>query len=248
MLLKYHKLISFCIGLAFLIVVQKFSTPEPVFRFLLPAFLIYAGVVSLYSRWYLKKIDKYNVWLVVRSLLLVSAAFGVFLIIPNDFFRGMFLIFAVVVISFFEIISGHVAENILIIETLLIAIGLFLTFAGLYQYIPDYGTLYLAAVCAGSGLLARSLFEFIPQPVAVKKIASIVLALFTAETFWALNFLPFHYSVLALLLFNLFYICLIFNYYHFFHILNSQKILFHLFLIAACDAVVLTATRWKIIA
>ena len=246
-MLKYHKFISFCIGLAFLIVLQRFATPEPVFRFLLPAFLVYAAAASLYNRWYLKKIGQYNFWLLLRILLLLSAAFGIFLIVPSDFLRGLFLIVAVVLITFFEIILGNLSENILLNETLIIAFGLFFTLTAFYEYVPSYATAYLVGAFLGAALLARSLYEFVPQPKPVKLIGAVTLGLFVSEVFWALNFLPFHFSVAALLLFNLFYLCLILNYYYLFHILSFQKIQFHLVLIAACDAAVLLVTRWRIL-
>src|SRR5882724_5490584 len=101
-MLKYHKLIPFCIGLVFLIVLEKFATPQPVFRFLLPAFLIYLLVILFYNRWYLKALDKYNFWLGLRSMLLLAAGFGIFLGLFNDFLRGLFLIVSVILITFFE--------------------------------------------------------------------------------------------------------------------------------------------------
>jgi hypothetical protein len=247
-MLKYHKFISFCFGLVFLIVVQKFATPEPVFRFLLPAFLAYTAAAYLYNRWYLKKIDRYNFWLLLRIVLLLCTAFGMFLIIPSEFLRGLFLVIAVALITLFEIILGNLSENLLLNETLIIAFGLFITLTAFYEYVPVYATWYLAAAFLAGTLLARSLYEFVPQPQTAKLIGSLVLGLFVSEVFWGLNFLPFHFSVLGLMLFNLFYFCLILNYYRLFHILSFQKIQFHLVLIAACDTAVLLATRWRIIA
>lgn len=89
-MLKRHKFISFCWGLLFLIIVQKFVQPQPVFRFLAPAFLFYAAIVGAYNTWYLKQIQKYNFWTVLRSLMLLAAAFGVFLILPSENLRGLF--------------------------------------------------------------------------------------------------------------------------------------------------------------
>jgi hypothetical protein len=246
-MLKQHKFISFVWGLLFLIVLQIFATPEPVFRFLVPAFLLYVAVVTAYNRWYLLQAQKYNFWIALRPMLLLFSGFGLFLIIPSQFLRGLFLIISVAVITFFEIILGNFAENILLNETLLIAFGLFFSFAAFYQYTPGYGFLYLAGVFAGSSLLARSFYEFTPQPASGKLAGSLILGLFCGEFFWALNFLPLHFSALAIILFNLFYFCLILNYYYLFHILNFKKIQFHLFLIAGCSLAVLIATPWKII-
>lgn len=245
-MLKYHKLISFCIGLLFLIVLQKFATPLPVFRFLLPAFFIYTAAVMLYNRWYLKAIGKYNFWIALRPALLLASGFGLFLIIPNEFLRGLFLIITVLVITFFEIILGNFAENILLNETLIIAFGLFFYFFAANYYTPAYQPLYLLGTFLSSSILARSFYEFIPKNGRTKMIGAVAIGLFCAEFFWVLNFLQFHFSVLSVILFNLFYFCLIINYYFLFHVLNFKKIQFHLFLMAVCGLAVIAATPWKI--
>jgi hypothetical protein len=246
-MLKYHKLTSLCIGLLFLIAVQKFAVPEPVFRFLVPTFLVYAAAVTFYNRWYLKKISKDNFWVLIRPLLLLTALFGIFLIIPNQALRGWFLIFAVAIITFVELILGNFAENIALNETLAVAFGIFFSFFGAYWYAANYEPLYLVGIFLGSALLTRSFYEFIPQPNTTKIIGAVAIGLFCSELYWALNFLHFHFSVLSLLLFNIFYLCLILNYYYLFHILSFKKIQFHLFLIAACNIVVFISTPWNVI-
>jgi hypothetical protein len=50
-----------------------------------------------------------------------------------------------------------------------------------------------------------------------------------------------------LVLFNIFYLCLILNYYHLFHLLNFKKIQFHLVLIAVCVLLVIFSTPWSIL-
>ena len=191
--------------------------------------------------------QKYNIWILVRPGLLLAAGFGIFLVIPSETLRGLFLLLSVFVITFFEIVLGNFAENILLNETLFIAFGLFFGLSALYQYAPVYGTLCVAAVFIFSFLLSRSFYEFVPKNDAAKIIGSLALSLFCSELFWALNFLPLHFSVLSLILFNFFYFSLILNYYHLFHILNLKKLQFHLFLIVVCSALVVAATPWKIL-
>src|SRR6185369_7130555 len=135
---KRHKLICLCIGLAFLIILQKFATPEPIFRFLLPAFLLYAAAVNFYNLIYLKSIEKYNFWTALRPMLLLASGFGLFLVVPSEFLRGVFLISSVVVIAFFEMLLGKQAENILLNETLFIAFGMFFALFAGYYYSPSY--------------------------------------------------------------------------------------------------------------
>jgi hypothetical protein len=246
-MLKHHKIISFCAGLIFLIVLQKFATPVPIFRFLLPAFLVYAAALATYNYYYLKQLDKYNFWTVLRSVMLLLSLFGVFLVLPTANLRGLMLIVSVVLIIFFEILISSAAENILLVETLLIAFGLFCTAFGFYFDAPGYGPYYLLVVFFSAFLLARSFFEFVPKPDKVKLVSAIAIGLFCSELYWVLNFLQFHFSVLALILFNIFYFSLIASYYQFYHILNFKKIKFHLFLMSACVVVVLITTPWNII-
>jgi hypothetical protein len=245
-ILKYHKSISVCIGLLFLLVLQKFATPEPVFRFLLPAFLLYLIFVAAYNRWYLKQIRKYNFWALLLPELLMAAGFGAFLVINSQNLRGLFLTVTVVFIALSEIILGNMAENLMLNQTLVIAFGLFFSFFGAYYYTPSFQPLYLIGVFLGGGLLARVFYESVPQPEKTKLIGAIAIGLFCAELFWVLNFLQFHFSVLSLILFNIFYFCLILNYYHLFHNLNFKKVQFHLLLIVFCSILVVLTTPWAV--
>ncbi len=246
-MLKHHKLISIALGLLFLIIVQQFAAPQPIFRFLFPAILAYGLLVWFYNRWYLKQISRYNFWVLIRPTLLLVGAFGVVLFIPSFGLRGLFLTAAVACVAFFEALVGNLAENILLNETLLIAFGLFFTFFAQYYYAPSAEPWYLLGVFLSSSLLARSFYEAVPRSQKVKAIGAISIGLFCSELYWALNFLDFHYSVLALFLFNIFYFCLILNYYHLLHMLNFKKVKFHLLLIAACGLLALLATPWSII-
>lgn len=246
-MIKHHKFISFCAGLLFLIVLQKFATPVPVFRFLIPAFLVYAAAVGAYNVWYLKKIERYNFWTVARSLMLLAAAFGIFFVLPSENLRGLFLISTVAIITFVEVILGAAAENILLNETLLIAFGLFLGLFGADYYFPSLQAWFTIGIFLSGALLSRSFYEFTPEPRKAKMVAAVIMGLFCSELYWALNFLHFYYSSLAVFLFLAFYFCLIINYYRIFHILNYKKLQFHLFLITCCAVLVLLTTPWKII-
>jgi len=245
-ILKHHKLISVGIGLMFLLVVQSFSSPEPIFRFLLPAVVFYIGLVAVYNSWYLKRTEKYNFWALLLPEILMAAALGVFLVIHSPNLRGLFLTATVVFIALAEIILGNMSENLLLNQTLVVAFGLFFGFFGAYYYTPSYQPLYLVGVFLGAGLLARVFYESVPQSEKTKLIGALAIGLFCAELFWVLNFLQFHFSVLSLILFNIFYLCLVLNYYHLFHNLNFKKVQFHLLLIAFCSILVVLATPWTI--
>lgn len=249
---KYHSYISIGAGLLYLIVLQKFAVPQPVFRFIFPAVLVFSLLVSGYNYWYLGIQQKYNFWVIARRFLFLMGGLGVFSLLPSAGLRGLFLISAAVLVAFFEYTIASFAENILINETLIIAFSAFVTILGAETYMspffrPYLGTFYLIAIFAAVLIISRAFYEFIPQGPKVKLLNSLAVALFCTEMFWALTFLPFHYSALAVLLFNVFYLCLILNYYHLFQILNLKKIKFHLIFALVCSLIVLIMTPWKVI-
>jgi hypothetical protein len=176
----------------------------------------------------------------------MAAAFGIFLVIPSQVLRGLFLISSVFVIALSEVILGNMSENLMVNQTLLVAFALFFGFFGAYYYTPNYQPLYFAGIFLTSSLLARVFYEAVPQSAKTKLVGSITIGLFCGELFWVLNFLNFHFSVLSLILFNIFYFCLILNYYHLFHNLNFKKVQFHLLMIAFCSLIAVVATPWNI--
>ncbi len=261
---KHHKYISVIIGLLFVIVLQELSVPQPIFRFLLPIFLIYGMAVSYYNLAYLRFVGKYNRWVVLRPFLLFWSGLGVFLLLPNSGWRGFFLTFAFLMIVLVELNLRNFTENLLVNETLIIAFGFFVSFAGFNQYLPQAAGMpfwplwrynlhlslqpaYLAGVFFTTTLVVRSFYEFIPQSLRTKWVAAVILGLFSSELFWSLSFLPFHYSAGALVLFAIFYFCLILNYYYLYHTLTFQKIQFHLALIALACGIAILATPWRVL-
>jgi hypothetical protein len=164
----------------------------------------------------------------------------------------LFLVTAIFLMILFEILIGSFAENVLINETLLIAFGAFVAILGAGLYLPPFlkfylNILYAAAVFAATLLITRSFYEFVPHPSGVKLFHSLVISLFCTEVFWALTFLPFHFSVLAILLLNVFYFGLMLNYYSLFQTLSPKKIQFHLVLVVVCSGLVLLATPWRVL-
>jgi hypothetical protein len=244
---SYHKITSVVIGVLFLIVLQSFAVPLPVFRFLVPAFSVYALGATLYNYFYLLSVEKYNFWVCIKPTLLMVSGFSLFVLLPNSFLRSAFLLFTVVLLSFFEMFLGNFSENIQLSEALLTVFSVFVSVCAYNQYFPPYQFLYIAVLFFAAFIVTRSFFESIPQPEAVKRLHSVGIALFVTEVYWALTFLPFHYSAIALILFNLYYFMIALDYYHFFNILNAQKLKFHFILLACFTFAIFIATPWKII-
>jgi hypothetical protein len=262
---KYHKFISLAVGLLFAAILQVFSTPQPVFRILAPAFLAFCAAATYYNKRYLESLGKNNFWVLLRPVLLFLSGFGDFFLLPSGGFRAAFLISAVAVIFLVELALGNFSENLLINETLVIGFGFFTALTAFNQYFingggftvfgrPLFGNLhfglqsfYLGLTFLSVLLLSRSFYEFLPQPPRVKWASAASLGLFCAEMFWALSFLPFHYSAQAVILFCVFYFCLILNYFHLFNALTLKKAQFHLFLIILACGIAVLATPWKIL-
>lgn len=230
-----------------MVILAAFSNPVPIFRFLLPAFVGVLLITFLYNRWYLKKLDKYNFWTLLRPLLLQSSGFLLFQLLPGPFYRGLFFVSIVALITVFEITLAKFSENVLLSETLIIAFGFYFAFFGLLQYFPSFGYWYLFAVFIAMFLLARCFYEFVPHGQEVKLLNALIVSFLSAQVFWAASLLPFHFSALSVLALNFFYVILILNYHALFNNLSVKKTKFYLSLAVVSLILVFSATPWMII-
>jgi hypothetical protein len=244
---KYHKLTSLICSVLFIVVVQLFAAPTPRFRFLIPAFFLYLGIVGLYNYAYLKFFNQYTIWNWLRMILFLIAWFALFLIIPTNALRGLFFIVGLGLIYFFERMLGNVGEQVLFNEILVSAFAFCMALFGFHWYFQFSSLVSLLLVFTSLTLVIRSSFASIPASSYVQWVGSIALGLFMTEVFWALSFWPLHYSALALILFSIFYFCWAMQYYFLFNHVTPKKIQFHLLLSAVCIAIILLVTPWSII-
>lgn len=244
---QHHKLISICIGLLYMVVLQIFSSPQPVFRFLLPAFLAVLGLTYAYNRAYLKHLGQYNFWVLLRPSLLESAGFLLYLLLPGPFSRGLFFIATVAIIAVFESLLANFSENVLLNQTLLTAFGFAYAFLGFSQYFPSFGFLYLLSFFASAFLIARCFYEFIPHQGNIKLLNALGVAFLSTQVFWGISLLPFDFAALAVLMFLFFYVLLVLNYFSLFQTLTLKKIKFYFGLAGLSVILVFAATKWGII-
>lgn len=242
-----HSLISACLSIAFVIVVQVFAAPTPVFRFLLPAFVLYLIVVGGYNYFHLKQRQLYNFWMWLRPLLFIMTWFGVFFIIPSNFWRGVYLLVGVVVIYIVERNLGSHGEQLLFNETLITAFTGLMTLTALSHYFLLPGTLYLAGTFVFITVIVRSSYDLSPQNERTKWISAVVLGLALTEVFWISSFLPLHYSALGLLAFNVFYCAWTLGYYFLYNHLTFKKVQFHVVLALVFTALIMSVTPWRIL-
>jgi hypothetical protein len=246
MSIKIHLIISALIAIAFVVIVQVFATPLPVFRFLVPAYIVYAFAVSGYNWWYLKRTGRFNVWVWLRVPLFLLTWFALFFLIPSNLIRGTFLLISVPIIFFFESLVGNMGQQLGWNEFILTMAGLLIGLFGLSFYFILPGVLYLVIVFAATTLVVRTSLELVPHSTMVKWVASMAIGLFATELFWVANFLPLHYSALAIITFNAVYVVWIVYYHYLYHTLTLRQIQFHLILALVLTVVIFFTTPWSI--
>lgn len=242
-----HPIVSGVLSVGFVIAVQIFASPQPVFRFLLPSFIIYLVIVTFYNYFYLKNRGIVNLWVLVRPVLLIAAWFGTYFIIPNTWWRGVYLLAGAGVIYFTERTLGNQGEQLLFNETVLTAFTGLIAITAFSHYFVLPGAVYLFVTFAATAIIARASYEMTPQSARMKWTIAICLGLALAEVFWAGSFLPLHYSAIGLLLFNVFYCAWTLCYYFLYNHLTPKKIQFHVILAMLFTAVILAVTPWSIL-
>lgn len=247
MLAKRHKIISAILAVLTLVVVQIFASPLPVFRFLIPAIAILVVGVLIYDYFYLREVDAFSVWKLVRVGLLFVAWFGILFLLPGYFARGVFLIASLPVLYMVQVLLANIGEQLLINEMLLTAFGLFLTSWG-FQYYYHLSERYIFVFeFLAILLLLRASFADVPHSNQTRSLSALALSLFIAEIHWALTFLPFHFSVSAVILFVFFYVLWILYHYALFKVLTPKRVLFYTVFAFVSSIIIVVVTPWSII-
>lgn len=237
-----HKVISSIIALGFLVLVQSFSH---IFRYLLLVMVLYVGAVMAYNYWYLKKHNFYVFWSWIRLLFFFAAMIGIYFVIPASLFKGLFLITVPFTVFFLESRLLIASEQVLFFETLISYFGLALGIFGNNFYLLPKSFITLLLLGLMTFLITRASFDYTPANSQQKNFFSWFLAFCVLEISWALVFLPFHFTVLAVILFNVFYVLWIVIYYHLFHNLTVKKVSFHMILSTILILLTLISTPWK---
>jgi hypothetical protein len=242
--LRLHNVIVAILSIAFLVVVQLFSSPVPVFRYLVPAFSVYLAVLSGYAYWHLWRSHQFSFWLWLRLPLFLLAWFGFFFLIPTALLQGVFLLVSLVLLYFFQLTMGKLGEQVLFSQTLLTAFAFCMFIMAFSSYFPVSSLLYFVLLVVFVSLLVRASFELTPATRQGKFLGAALVTALLAELFWSLSFLPLHYSALGLILFNFFYFIWSLYYYYLFKLLTLQKIELQLGLLALFTILILFATRF----
>lgn len=237
-----HKVVSSIIALLFLVLIQSFGG---VFRFLLPVMTLYVLGFLAYNYWYLKKNNVLNNWSLIRPMLFIFSMIGLFFVVPDGFLKGLFLIFSVIVIYFLEIGLLVVSEQVVFLETLVSYFALSMAIFAWNFYLLPKSTLTLLLLGAMTFLIARASLDYVPQSDQKKNFWAALITFCLLEVSWALVFLPFHFTALVVILFNVFYVLWIIIYFYLFHNLNRQKVSFHVIFSAILIVLTILSTPWK---
>lgn len=242
-----HKIISAVFAIAFVVIIQWFASPLPIFRFLVPAFLFFVIALMVYNWRYLVGKNAFTWWLFIRLPLFIIFWFSLFFIIPMGIGRAVFLLISMPILFFFETLVENTGQqfawNIFLLSLASFLLGLF----GFNFYFPLSGLVYLLILFTGTLLLVRVSVDSVPHPGNVKWLAALVLALFSAQLFWVLQFLPLHFSVLAIINFNILYLLWAIYYHYLYQTLTAKQIQFSILLALALSIVVLVSSPWSIL-
>lgn len=241
-----HKIISLIFAIAFAVVMQIMAGGEPVFRYLVPMLFLFLTVLTLYNWRYLLAQKQYNLWLLLRVPLFILIWFGLLFVVPSGFGRTLLLLAGLPIVFVFETLLANKGQQLGWNMFLLSLSGLLLGLYGLHYYFPLSGLLYLGLIFAGVTVLVRASIEAVPHPASVKWFASLVLGLFAAELFWALQFLPLYYSVLAIMSFNILYLLWAIYYHYLYQSLTRRQIQFNLLLVIVFSIIILISSPWTI--
>jgi hypothetical protein len=167
---------------------------------------------------------------------------SVFVVLPTQTLRILFLIPASLVFYFLETQLGHEShflQNLYLFSVFAVFIGL-----NAVQFYFRINTLFMSLlVFLFSYMLIVQGFAGFSLPV--KKYFSVLIALICAEVAWGLSLWPTFYVVNAIIIFSVFYLLWIFSFSAFFGKLSRNKIYWQLSLVFIALAVVLVSANFK---
>lgn len=243
---RTHLIISIVTAVGFVISVQLFAWPEPNLLRLSAAFIVYLLAVSIYNRRYLMASGDFRFWIWLRIPLLLISWFGLFFLVPDHLARSIFLLFTVPIVFFFEYQLGYTGQQLSWNQFLLTLGAIVVSLFGLSFYFLLPGVFFMSLVFVSVTAAIRSSFELAPHESSVKWLASLSLGLFATELFWVTNFLPFHYSALAVTVMVALYTGWVLYYHYLYKTLTLKQIQFHILLATALIGIMLLSTPWGI--
>lgn len=240
------KLISLVAAVFLPLGVYVFSVPNPVFRYIIPFFVIAVAGIEAASWVAFGAATEARGWVLVRSALFYTAWLCTCFLIPLPGILWWYMVCSVPILYLGHVVVAYTSETVLISHTIVTSFALLLTAAAGEYYFKAGSLLLTTLVFVSLLILSRATYVFVPQQPAVRLSASLLVALFATECYAALLFLPFHYSVIGFLAFLVFYLIWLCVYYWQFNVLTPKKVQFYVLLALVLAAATLLATPWQI--
>ena len=208
--------------------------------------MVYTAILMVYVYRYLRARSSYTLWLWMRIPITIAALLSVYLLLPiASPLRSLYLIAAAAMLYIAEVGISKISEQGNFMGTLGAYFGLCLGLFALNFYMPNNTFVVLLLLGVVTFMVCRSSFEYVPQPDRTKNIYAALTVLCVVELSWSLVLLPLHFTALALVAFNFFYVLWMLAYYHLFQNLTAKKAAFHISFAVAIAAVAVATTPWR---
>lgn len=241
-----NRVFSLAVAIVLPLVVYLLSVPRPIYRFMIPAFLILVGLTQVFAWSTHVDFVGQRRWAIIRSACFYISWFSIFFLVPADL-RFLYALASVPVLFLGQAFILYAGETVLVTHTMLSAIGVLMAAAAAEFYFEAGSTLLTLIVFGFDLVLCLATYAFIPQSPKVRLLSSLVVALLATEFYTVTLFLPFHYTVLGFLSFLAFYVLWLLTYYWQFGVLTKRRVQFYLATAMLLAFLVLLATPWRIV-
>ncbi len=242
-----HRVVSIVSALVLPVVLYNMAIPQPIFRFMVPVFVLLVGTIELLTWRTLRSFGEARVWAIVRSSLFYLSWVLIFFLIPNTFFQGLYIVISIPILYIGQQLVAYTGETVLITHTILASFGIIMGIVASEYYFHASGLVMSTILFIVYFLLARATYVFVPQSSVVRSVTSLLVALCAVEVYIAILYLPFHYTVVGFLTFTSFYLIWLFTYYWQFGVLTFARVKFYLFISILFTIGLLLATPWQLI-
>jgi hypothetical protein len=198
---------------------------------------------AAYNLFYLNR-EKGYYWSAIRFGMLQISIALLSVILPQGI-RFIPLAACALLLYFSQFLIAVVSEQLLFIETLVIFFGFAMGLYAISFYFAPPSTMIIAGLFISSALAARCGFDPIPRSAREKLFYSLLIGLCVSEIGWGLLLLPLHFTALAVIAFNVFYVLWMLSYFHFHFNITMKKIAFHLSFSAVLVILAIVTTPLK---
>lgn len=242
-----HRVVSLVAAVVLPFVLYTMALPEPIFRFLLPVFILLVGAVELITWRTLSSLGGDLAWVLVRSSLFYLSWGLLFFLVPSASLQTLYIFSSIPILYVGQQLVAYTGETVLITHTILTSFGITMGVVAGEYYFHASGLILSSLLFVVYFLLARATYVFVPQTSLVRFVASILVALCAVETYIAILYLPFHYTVVGFLAFLTFYLFWLLTYYWQFGVLTFARVKFYLLISLLFAGGLLLATPWRVL-